>query len=133
MNEQRIAVVGEDHRPVGREERVELTIRKPVGVLGVRLQPHEVDHVDHPDLQVGQVLMQQVHRGQGFERGNVTTARHDDIGHRVIVIRRERPYPEPSCAVLDGLVHAEPIVLRLFACDDDVHVVATAKAVVCDR
>jgi hypothetical protein len=41
-----------------REERVELCVGKAVRVLGVRLEPHQVDHVHDPKLQFGQVLTQ---------------------------------------------------------------------------
>jgi hypothetical protein len=56
VDEPRIPVVGEDDRPVGREQRVELAVRKPVRVLALGLQAHEVDDVDDPHLQLRQPL-----------------------------------------------------------------------------
>ena len=54
MDEPRIAVVGEDHRSIGGEQGIELDVRQSVRMLGVRLQAHQVHHVDDTDLQVGE-------------------------------------------------------------------------------
>ena len=43
------------------------------------------------------------------------------------------PDPEPPCAVVQRLVHGQPIVLGLLAGDDDIDVVAAAQAVVGNR
>ena len=51
-----IAVVGEDDRLLAGEESVEILVRQAVGVLFARLQRHQVDHVDHANLQVGHPL-----------------------------------------------------------------------------
>ena len=40
-------------------------------VLGRRLEPHQVDDVDEPDLEVGQVLAEEVDGGQRLERRDV--------------------------------------------------------------
>jgi hypothetical protein len=32
-------------------------------MFGLRLQRHQVDHIDHPDADVGHALAQQRHRG----------------------------------------------------------------------
>ena len=45
-----VAVVGEDDRLVLGEERVEVVVRETVGMLGRRLEPHQVNNVDHADL-----------------------------------------------------------------------------------
>ncbi len=55
-----IAVVGENDRLVAGEQRIELAVRQAVGVLGLRLQTHDVDDVDHPDTQVGQFATQDI-------------------------------------------------------------------------
>jgi hypothetical protein len=54
VHQPRIAVKGEDDRFVGGEQRVELGVGDPVWMLGGRLQPHKVDDVHHPYLEVGQ-------------------------------------------------------------------------------
>ena len=49
---------GEDDRLVLGEELVEIDVAQAVRVLGLRLQLHQVDDVDHADFQVGQMLAQ---------------------------------------------------------------------------
>jgi hypothetical protein len=56
VDQRRIAVVGEDHRLAGGEQRVELAIGQAVWMLDLGLEAHEVDDVDHPDGQVGKIL-----------------------------------------------------------------------------
>src|SRR5262249_57749846 len=63
VDEPRVAVVGEDHRLLGGEQRVILGVGHAVRVLPLGLQPHQVHHVDHPDLEPGPVRAQQVGRG----------------------------------------------------------------------
>ena len=44
---------GEDHRPVGREQLVEILVLQAMGMLRLRLQYHQIDHVDDardPDI-----------------------------------------------------------------------------------
>ena len=54
MNRPGIAVAGEDDRSVGGEEEgVELGVGHPVGVFAVRLETHQINDVDHPDLEPG--------------------------------------------------------------------------------
>jgi VIT1/CCC1 family predicted Fe2+/Mn2+ transporter len=62
VNQPRIAVVGEDHRPVRREEGVELGVGHAGRMLVLRLQAHEVDDVDQAHLELGQMLAQERHR-----------------------------------------------------------------------
>ena len=133
VDEPGVAVVGEDDRPVGREERVELAVGQPVGMLRLRLEAHEVDDVDDPDLQVGQVLAQDVHRGQRLERRDVAGAGHDDVRLDALVVAGEVPDADAARAVQDGLVHRQPVGRRLLAGHDDVDVVAAAQAVVGHR
>ena len=73
-------MVGEDHRTVRGEYGVELAIGQAVGVLGVRLETHQVDDVDDPYGQIRQELSQELHGGQGLERRDVPAAGHHHIG-----------------------------------------------------
>ncbi len=79
VNERRVAVIGEDHRFVGSEQRVILGVAHPVRVLRGRLQPHQVDHIDNADAQVRQVLVQNVGGRQHLDGRNVTGGGEDDI------------------------------------------------------
>ena len=81
----RIPVVGEDHRPIDREQRIELRILQAVRMFGVRLQRHQVDHIDHPHADVGHVLAQQRDRRERLERGHVARAGHHDVGTALVI------------------------------------------------
>ena len=132
VDQPRVAVVGEDDRPVGREERVEVAVGEAVRVLGVGLQPHQVDDVDDAHLQVGQLAAQDVDGGERLERRDVAAAGHDHV-RVAVVVRGPLPDAEPARAVQDGVVDREVVERGLLAGDDHVHVVAGAQAVVGDR
>ena len=131
MNQPRVAVVGEHDRLVGRENRVEHIRGQAMRMLGGILQPHQVDHVDDPHLEVGESLAQDLGRRHGLERRDVSGA----CQHDVRLFARDfgaRPVPdtEPSGAVRDRLVHIEPVGRGLLARDDHVYVVDRTEAVV---
>ena len=104
-----------------------------MGVLAGRLKAHEVDHVDDAHLQVGQVLADQVGRGQGLERRDVARARHDHVGLALHVRAGPVPSPQSPRAVRDRIIHREVVQSRLLAGHDHVDVVAAAQAVIADR
>jgi len=79
VDERRVAVVGEDHRRVPGEQRVELGVGHAVRVLGLRLQPHQVHHVDYAHFQLRQVLTEQGDGGQRLQRRDIAAAGHHDI------------------------------------------------------
>ena len=133
VDQPRVAVVGEDHRPVGGEERVELRVGEPVRVLVLVLQPHQVDDVDEADAQVGQPLAQDRRGGQRLERRDVAGAAEHDVGILAVVVARPLPDAEAARAVRDRLVHRQVVERRLLAGHDHVDVVAAAQAVVADR
>ena len=56
VNEIRIAVIGEDHRTVAREDAVKYFIRDTVWMVLRRLQRHQVDDIDDADAQARQGL-----------------------------------------------------------------------------
>src|SRR6266478_7410504 len=124
VDQPRIAVVGKDDRLVGREDRVELIVRETVRMFGGGLDRHQVDHVDHPDLDVGKILAKQVNRGQCFEGRNIARARHHHVRFDISVGGRPLPDAESSGAVLDCRLHIKILQRRLFARDDHVHVIA---------
>ena len=109
VDQPRVAVVGEDDRPVRREQRVELRVGQAVRVLRRRLEAHQVDDVDEADLQLGQVLADQVDRGQRLEGRDVAGAGDDDVGLAALVVAGPVPDPDPARAVEDRLVHREPV------------------------
>ena len=110
VDQPRVAVVGEDHRPVGGEQRVELGVAHPVRVLGVGLQPHQVDDVDHPDPQLRQVLAEDVGGGQHLQGRHVARAGQHHVGLGAVAVAAG-PLPDPGApgAVQDRRVHVQPV------------------------
>src|SRR5215467_6440448 len=129
VDQRRIAVIGEDDRSVGGEDRVEFRIRQPVRVLAVRFESHQVDHVDDAYPQVGQFVSEDVGGRQYLHRGYVTGGGEYHV-RVAVVVGRPRPDAEAALAVPVGVVDVEPGRLRLLAGDHDVDVVAAAQAVV---
>ena len=114
----------EDDRLVRGEERVEVAIGEAVRMLGVGLQPEQIDDVDEADLQVGEFLAQDGDRGEGFHGRDVAGAGHDDIGLDAVVGARPVPDADALGAVVDRGVHVEVDEMRLLVGDDDVDVIA---------
>ena len=65
-----------------------------------------------------------------FERRHVAGGRHDDVGLAAGVVAGPFPQADSRRAVLDRLVHREPLRRRMLAGHDDVDVVPAAEAVV---
>jgi len=134
VDQPRIPVVGEDDRPSGGEQRVELGVAHAVRVLSFRLEPHQVHHVDDPDPQFRQVLTEDVGGGEDFQGGDVTRAAEHHVRLGAVGVGAG-PFPDPGAAgaVEHGGVHVQPVRGRLLAGDDHVDVVAAAQAMVGDR
>ena len=133
VDQPRVAVVGEDDRPVGREERVEDPVGEAVRMLALRLEAHQVDDVDDAHPQLRQVLAQDRGGGERLERRDVAAHASTTSRLAAFVVRGPVPDAEPARAVRDRLVHGEVVQRRLLAGHDHVHVVAAAQAVVGDR
>ena len=121
---------GEDHRLVLREQLVEIDVAQPVGMLGPRLQLHQIDDIHHPDLQARQMLPHNGHRGKSLQRRHIATTRHDHVRRHPLVIAGPLPDADSLAAVLDRGIHRQPLRRRVFAGDDYVDVVAAAQAMV---
>ncbi len=143
VDQPRVAMVSEDHRSVGGEQRVETGVGDPVWVLAVRLEAHQIDDVDDAHLQVREVAPQDVDRGQGLQGRDVAGAGHDHVGHAVgccvlgaaggsVVVAGPVPDTDAPGAVGDRRVHRQVVQRRLLARHDDVDVVPAAQAVVGD-
>ena len=105
MNQPRVSVVSKDHRLVPGEELVEIHVAQAVWMLTWRLQLHQVDDVDHPDFQLGQMLAQDGDSGQRLQRGHVATAGHDHVGCNGLVVAG--PLPDNSLTL--GPVLSAPV------------------------
>ena len=110
MDQPRVAVVGEDDRLVGGEHHVEVAVGQPVRMLGFVLQAHQVDDVDEPDLEFGQMGAQQIHRGQRLEGRDVAGRGEYHVGIAAEHLAA-RPLPDAHAAgaVCDRLFHGQEI------------------------
>jgi hypothetical protein len=77
-------------------------------VFALRLELHEVDDVDHPDFQVGQMLAHDGNSGERLQRGHVATAGHDHVGRHALIVAGPLPDADALGAVLDGGIHCQP-------------------------
>ncbi len=124
MDQPGVAVEREDDRLVLREETVEVLVAQAVRVFARWLELHQIHNVDHADFQFREVLAEQVHRGEGLQRRHVAAARHDDIGLATLVVAGPIPDADAGRAMLDRLVHGQPLRSQLLAGHDQVDVVA---------
>ena len=114
------------------KSEVELVVREAVRVLLLRLQLHQVDHVDDAEPHVRELLPEEVDGRQRLQRRDVAGAGHDRIRLVVLVVARPLPDPDPRRHVLDRLVHVQVLQGRLLARHDHVDRVAHAQALVGD-
>ena len=134
VDEPRVAVVGEDHRPVLGEDGVVLAVAESVRMLTLALETHQVDHVDDPDAQPGHALTDDGCRGEHLQRRDITRRCEDDVR---FLIRPLVPCPfqdaQPPRAVFDRLRHRQPVRRRLLAGNDDVDIVHRTQTVIVGR
>ena len=131
-----VAMEGKDHRPVDGEQGVEIPVFQAMRMFGLRLQGHQVNHVDDTNANVGHVFAQQHHRRQRLQRGHVASASHHNVGLLVagrIFVAGPGPHTGAGRAVAHGSVHVQPLPRRLLAGHDDVDIVAAAQAMVGHR
>jgi hypothetical protein len=105
-----------------------MSIAHPVRVLALRLEFHQIHHVDHPNLQLRELLAHQIDGGESFDCGHVAAAGHDYIRLATLVVTGPRPDADAGGAMFDGRVHIEPLRRGLFTRYDHIHVVAAAQA-----
>ena len=134
----RVAVEGEHHVGVLGEQLGELARGHAVRMVGRRVESHQVDHVDEPEHQVGDVAAQQVGRGQQLHGGDVAGAGQHHVGRRrrrsssvSVPAQSQTPAPSRQCAA--ACVGGQVLQLGLLVDDDQVHVVVAAQAVVGHR
>ena len=133
VNQRWIAMEGKDDWLVGREQRIEIVIRHTVRVFTRGLQLHQIDDIDDANLEIGRVSSKQVDSGERLQRWHVTAASHHDIGLAAVVVAGPLPNTQSGFAVLDRLVHRQPLRSRLLARHDDVDVVSATQTMVGDR
>ena len=136
VHQRRVAMEGKNHRAVGGEQGVEIPVVQAMRVFGLRLQDHQVDHVDDTDADAGHIVAQQHYRCQRLQRGHVAGTRHHHIGRLVaggVFGTGPVPHAGAGRAVAHGSVHVQPLPRRLLASHDDIDIVAAAQAMVGHR
>src|SRR5438105_4938677 len=102
VNQPWIRVEVEDDRLIGREERIEIPIRQSMRMFGVWHQTEQVDYIDEPDLEVGELLPQKSDGGESFLCWDVTATDDDCVGFRAFICTRPLPDAQTLCAVCDS-------------------------------
>jgi len=97
-----------------------------------RLQSHKVHDVDDADFDVREMVAEKINGGESFERRDVSSAGQNDIWLSTLIGAGPIPDADTGRAMLDGSVHVEILERGLFAGDDDVDVIAAAKAMIGD-
>src|SRR6266702_1480401 len=129
MDQGGIAVIGENHGLVAREQAVEVAMADPMRMLLLRLQRHEVNDIHDADLQIRQRFAQQIDGREGLQRRHVAGAGHHDVGLAARVLRaRPGPDADAGIAMRGGIFHRKPLRRRLLAGDDHVDTVIGALA-----
>ena len=98
MDQPRVAVIGEDDRHVGGEDRVELRVRQSVWMSPLILQAHQIDDIHEAHAQRRQQLAQQRDRGQGLDRRHIARRGQHDVGV-ACVVAGPVPDAQPANAV----------------------------------
>lgn len=127
MNERRIAVECENDRLVSREDRIEICIGEAVWMRRLRLQRHEIDHVDDADFQMRHVRAQGVDGGKRFERRHVAGARHHHVRFDTVVVARPGPDADALSTVANRGIDIEPLPFGLLSRDDDINVISLRR------
>ncbi len=111
---------------------VEVPVFHAVRMLGLRLQDHQVDHIDDPDADIRDIVPQQRHGRQGLDRRHVAGAGHHHVRIAVLIAG---PVPDARAgrAMANRRFHIEPLPFGLLAGHDHVDVVAAAQAVIRHR
>ena len=115
VNQPGIAMIGENDRLIGGKQRIEILIAQSMRMLGLRLDGHQIDDIDHAHLQVRKILAQHAHCGQCLQRRDITGAGHYYVRLAADVVAGPFPDTDARGAVLDGGVHVQPLQGRLFA------------------
>ena len=94
------------------------------------LQGHQVDDIDHPDLQLGNMFTQDLDCGQRFQCRDIAATCHHDIGFRPLVVTCPLPDTDTGRAMPDGFVHRQILQGRLFAGNNHIDTMPAPQAVI---
>ena len=102
-----------------REERIVIGIAQAVRALGVGLELHQVDDIDHPDFQLGKVLTENGNGGQDLQGGDIAAAGHHHVGLGALIVAGPLPDADALRAVGDGGIHGQPLGGIMLAANHD--------------
>ena len=123
MYKGRIAVECEDYRLVLGEQCVEVSIRKTVRMLGLRLELEQVNNVDESDLDLRQVLTHDGNSSESLESRGITAASENNVRLFALVVGSPLPDAYTLCAVLNSLLHGEPLGTGMLGSYHNVYIV----------
>ena len=128
-----VAMKAKDDVLVFGEERIVIRVAQPVRVLAAGLQLHQIDDIDHPDLQIGQMLAKNGNGGQNLQRGRVAAAGHHHVRLAALIVAGPLPDANSFRAMHDRGVHGQPLRQGVFAGHHHVDVMPAAQAMIEDR
>ena len=124
----RVAMKGENHVHVVREEVSKRLFSHPVRVFFGRAQRHEIHDIHHANAEFRHVRAEPICRGDDLERRSVPGSTR---GPRRVAARLgvAGPSPDgrPSRTMVACLIDPEPLKLRLFVDDNQVQVVLARR------
>ena len=88
-----------DNRFVGREERIEISIRQAMWMFAARLQLEQINHVNESDFQIRESFSKKCRRGQCFLRRDVAGSSKDNIRFVTFIIAGPIPDANTFCAM----------------------------------
>src|SRR5664280_2840364 len=106
MDQPGVPMKAKDNKPVFREERIVIRFGEPMRVLGLRLQFHEIDDINYPDFQAGQMLAKDRNGSQYLQRRRVSATGHDHIRLGALVVAGPLPDTDSFRAMYDRLFHS---------------------------
>ena len=85
-----------------------------MGMLGLRLQYHQIKHVYDTDANIRNLRAQEGHGSERLKGRHIAGTGHDHVGITDIVAGPS-PNTRADGAVVNGRINVEPLPLRLFA------------------
>ena len=82
------------------KERIVIRFAQAMRVLALGLQLHQINDIDHPDFQIGQMLAKDRNGGQNLQGGRVAAAGHHNIrfgGSWSLLAHCQMPIPSVQC------------------------------------
>ena len=127
-----VTMKAEDDVLVLGKQRVVIHVAESMWMFRTGLQPHQVDDIDHPNPQIGQMLAKDGHGREDLERRRVPATGHDHVRLGILIVAGPWPDPDAFRAVHHRRVHGQPLGQRVLSCHHDVDIVPAAQAVIDD-